>query len=112
MTPEEMRDLFATIVSFDGRTVDARTIIEWHALIGSIPAELARQAVRVWYSENRGFIQPHDVAVTAARLAGLDQEPSVTQRRIEGVPQPWDAETVVKPWAPPGIERKSDEGMD
>lgn len=108
MTPEEVRDLMATVAGYDGRAVDARMIMDWHAIIAPISRELAMQAVRVWYSENRGYIQPHDVATMAARLAGLDRAPSVTERRIEGIPQPWDAEGLAAPWAPPQIERKSD----
>ena len=108
MTPEDVKQLLATIAGYDGRGVDARTVYDWHDILNSIPFELAYQAVRLWYAENRGYIQPHDVATTAARIAGLDRAPSVTERRIEGIPQQWDAEGLAAPWAPPQIERKSD----
>lgn len=108
MTPEEVRDLMATIAGYDGRAVDARTIMDWHAIVAPIDRDTAMQAVRVWYSENRGYIQPHDVATTAARLLGLDRQPTITQQRLEGRELPWERQGLAAPWALPGIERKRD----
>lgn len=107
MTLEEVRQLLATIAGYDGRAVDARTIHDWHAILQPIEFGLAAQAVRLWYSENRGYIQPHDVAVAAARVAGIDREPSITQRRLEGTGMPWDSEKLAGLWPLPQIERKN-----
>lgn len=112
MTLEDVKQLLATIAGYDGRAVDARTIYDWHAILQPIPFDLALQAVRVWYAENRGYMQPHDVAASAARLAGVDQRPSITQQRIEGAPMPWASEGLAAPWLPRGIERKDDERID
>lgn len=112
MTLEQVKQLMATIAGYDGRAVDARTIYDWHAILQSIPFDLALQAVRVWYAENSGYAQPHDVAATAARVAGVDRAPSITQQRIEGLPMPWANEGLAAPWQLPKIERKSDEGTD
>lgn len=108
MTLEQMKQLLATIAGYDGRAVDARTIYDWHAILKSIPFELAHQSVRLWYAENRGYIQPHDVAATAARVAGLDQQPTVTQQRLEGRELPWDRQGLAAPWQLPGFEHKAE----
>ena len=109
MTPEDVKQLLATIAGYDGRGVDARTVYDWHDILKSIPFELAHQAVRLWYAENRGYIQPHDVAATAARVAGLDRQPTITQQRLEGRELPWDQQALAAPWVLPGIERKRDD---
>ena len=46
----------------------------------------------------------------AARVAGLDRQPTVTQQRLEGRELPWAREGLAAPLVLPGIERKSDEG--
>lgn len=104
-----MRDILATVAGYDGRAVDARTIHDWHALLGSIPHDLALPAVRAWYAENRGYIQPHDVAQYAARLAGLDRRESVTEQRLQNVRPAWELEGLAAPWLLPGRERHDDE---
>lgn len=98
MTLEEMRELLAVVASFDGRTVDALVITEWHATaLGALPADLARAAVRSWYSENAGYIQPHHIVTVAARLAGVDRPDSVTERRLTGRALPFGGEPLAPP---------------
>lgn len=107
MTLEEMRDLLATIASFDGRTIDRRVIEDWHELCHSIPYELARQGVLLWYGMNPGYMRPHDLAGAAASVAGLDRRESVTSRRLQGLQARHVAidAVMVEPMA---LERKAD----
>lgn len=86
MTLEEMRDVLATVASFDGRAVDRRVIEDWHEVAGSIDFDLAKAAVRNWYAFNRGYLQPHDLAASAASVSGLDRPDSVTDRRLRRQP--------------------------
>ena len=101
-----MREVLVSVAAFDGRTIDVRVIHEWHAVMGAIDAGLALQAVRVWSAENRGFIQPNDVAATAAKLAGLGRQKTVTELRLDGEPFPWERETLAAQWVLPQIERQ------
>lgn len=101
MTLADVREVLATIAAFDGRHVDRRTLEEWQPIIGGMPLDLARQAVREWYAENRGYAQPRDVVEYAARITGLDRAESVTDRRIAGRPNPWDGEPLAEPLALP-----------
>lgn len=107
MTLEEMRDLLATIASYDGRAVDRRVIEDWHAVVGSIPYEIALLATRSWYAYNSGYMKPNDLATSAASVAGLDQPDSVTDRRLNSQPL---AHEVVNQTAAPmlSLERKKE----
>lgn len=109
MTLEEMRQVLATIAGYDGRPVDARVIHDWHEILQAIPFQLALAAARAWYQENRGYVQPHDVAQYAARLAGLDRRESVTEQRLQNVRPAWELEGLAAPWLLPGRERHDDE---
>lgn len=100
MTPEECREVLATVAGYDGRTVDRHTILKWHAIIGPIPHNLADAAVVAWYGENSGYIQPHDVGVMAARLSGLADVDTVTRRRLEGRALPWAQQGLGAAWLP------------
>lgn len=97
MTLEEMRDLLATVAGYDGRRVDLRTIEDWHAALGTIPHELAMRAVRAWYVENRGYIQPRDVIEKVAEQTGHDRPDSITARRLEGRPMIGGAQELAEP---------------
>lgn len=103
MTLEQMREILATVASFDGRAIDRRVIEDWHAAIGPISPDLALAAVRAWYTENRGYIQPRDVIDQAAKIEGYDRPDSITARRLDGRPLPFGDEPLV---APMNIERK------
>lgn len=108
MTLEEMRDVLATIASYDGRTVDRRVIEDWHDVAGGIDHRLALAAVRHWYTFNRGYMQPHDIATSAATVAGLDRPDSVTARRLAGQPLAHEIrDAVLGPIIQ--IERKADQ---
>lgn len=109
MTPEEVRELLATIANYDGRAVDARTIMDWHEALKSIPFDLAKAAVTLWYQTNRGWVQVHDVAAGAIELAGLGEVETVTSRRLEGLSQPWDSEQLGPVMVMPEIEGKNNE---
>lgn len=109
MTPEEVRELLATIANYDGRAVDARTIMDWHEALKSIPFALAKASVTLWYQTTRGWIQVHDVAAGAIALEGLDREQTVTSRRLEGLSQPWDSEQLAPVMVMPEIEGKNNE---
>lgn len=109
MTPEEVRELLATIANYDGRAVDARTIMDWHDALQSIPFDLAKAAVTQWYQTTRGWIQIHDVTSGAVALAGLDRAETVTSRRLEGLAQPWESEELAPVMVMPEIERKADD---
>ena len=104
MTLEQMREILATVAAFDGRAIDRRVIEDWHAAIGPLNPELALAAVRAWYTENRGYIQPRDVLDVAARIEGLDRPDSITARRLEGRPLPFGSEPLAEPL---NIERKA-----
>lgn len=99
-----MRELLATVASFDGRPVDRRVIEDWHAAIGPLNPDLALAAVRAWYTENRGYIQPRDVIDTAAALSGANRPDSITARRLDGRPLPFGDEPLA---APLNIKRKA-----
>lgn len=86
MTLEEMRDLLATVAAYDGRAVDRRVIEDWHNIAGALDHRLGVAAVRYWYTFNRGYMQPHDLATAAAAVSGLDRPDSVTARRIARQP--------------------------
>ena len=86
MTLEEMRDLLATVAAYDGRAVDRRVIEDWHNIAGSLDHGLGVAAVRYWYTFNRGYMQPHDLATSAATVSGLDRPDSVTARRLAHEP--------------------------
>lgn len=86
MTLEEMRDLLATVAAYDGRAVDRRVIEDWHEIAGSLDHRLGVAAVRYWYTFNRGYMQPHDLAAAAATVAGLDRPDSITSRRLAQQP--------------------------
>lgn len=104
MNLEQMREILATVASFDGRSIDRRVIEDWHAAIGALSPDLALAAVRAWYTENSGYIQPRNVLDAAARIAGYDRPDSVTARRLEGRPLPFGDEPLA---APLNIERKA-----
>lgn len=103
MTLEQMRELLATVASFDGRSIDRRVIEDWHAAIGPLSPDLALAAVRAWYTENAGYIQPRNVLDVAARIGGFSQPDSITARRLEGRPLPFGDEPLA---APIKLERK------
>lgn len=87
MTLEEMRDeVLATVASFDGRAVDRRVIEDWHAVAGTADPRAARAAVQYWYATNRGYMQPHDLAVSIAAVTGSDRPETLTARRLDGLP--------------------------
>lgn len=107
MTLEEMRDLLAMMASFDGRVIDRRVIEDWHELCHSIPYELARAAVKLWYGMNPGYMKPHDLAGAAATVAGLDKQESITSRRLRGLPALHEAaDSTLAP--PMELERKAE----
>ena len=84
MSLEQMRALLAKIAAYDGRAVDRLVIEEWHAIAGSLDYELGVVAVRYWYTFNRGYMQPHDLAAASAKVSGRDEPDSVTARRLAG----------------------------
>lgn len=100
MTPEECRGVLALIAGYDGRTVDAPTIMAWHKILEPLTNGVALEAVRLWYTENRGYIQPADVVSYAARIVGADRRPTVTQQRLDGVMLPWDHQRLGSAWIP------------
>ena len=81
-----MRDLLATVAAYDGRAVDRRVIEDWHNIAGSLDHGLGVAAVRYSYTFNRGYMQPHDLATSAATVSGLDRPDSVTARRLAHEP--------------------------
>lgn len=107
MTLEEMRDVLATMAAYDGRAVDRRVIEDWHAIAGSLRFDLAIAAVRNWYTFNSGYMQPHDLAASAAVLAGIARPDSITQRRIEGRALPPSVSGELPLAAPLNLERKA-----
>lgn len=88
MTLEQMRALLAKIAAYDGRAVDRVVIEEWHAIAGGLDYELGVVAVRYWYTFNRGYMQPNDLATAAAAVSGRDKPDTVTAQRLEGRPVP------------------------
>ena len=108
MTLEETREILATVAAYDGRAVDRRVIEDWHAIVGGIEYRLAEAAVRYWYTFNRGYLQPHDLATAAATVSGLDRPDSVTARRLAGQPLPHEIQDqVLAPLLP--LERKAEQ---
>lgn len=109
---ESTRDVLATVASYCGITVSLRTIQDWHDIIGPIPPELAKAAVRQWYATNRGYIQPYDLASEAAKLAGADVPDSVTRRRLEGRQLEWHGQGLGEPMRLTTAIEANDEGQE
>lgn len=61
MTKPEIGMLLATAAAFDQRTTGVVDIDAWHAVIGHLNFEPARQAVITWYGQSRERIMPADI---------------------------------------------------
>lgn len=61
MTRGDVARLLAYIAAFDRRTLGDADVLAWYDVLGDLDFELARAAVRVWYTERDGWIMPSHI---------------------------------------------------
>lgn len=69
MTPREVNALLAYCALFDRRTLGDPETKAWHDVVGDLPLDVARDAVRWHYRRETRWIMPADIAVYAKRFA-------------------------------------------
>jgi len=70
VTPDQMVDVLTVAASFDRRTVGHADVLAWHAAVGDLDAEDARDAVIAHYARSTDWLMPAHVRSHVARIRG------------------------------------------
>lgn len=90
MLRTETQDLLRQIAAVDNRKITNETIEAWHGIIGAIPFEIAKEALKLAQSDATiKYLEPRHIVGWAKEAAfRLDrQKPKVEEERV-GSPQP------------------------
>ena len=90
MLRTETQDLLRQIAAVDNRKITNETIEAWHGIIGAIPFEIAKEALKLAQSDpSIKYLEPRNIVGWAKEAAfRLDrQKPKVEEERV-GSPQP------------------------
>ena len=90
MLRTETQELLRQIAAVDNRKITNETIEAWHGIIGAIPFEIAKEALKLAQSDATiKYLEPRHIVGWAKEAAfRLDrQKPKVEEERV-GSPQP------------------------
>lgn len=90
MLRTETQDLLRQIAAVDNRKITNETIEAWHGIIGAIPFEIAKEALKLAQSDATiKYLEPRHIVGWAKEAAfRLDRQKPKVEEQLVGSPQP------------------------